>query len=73
MVLKFILGLLENTFATMTNKGIFMRGDIVIDLQEKNTGNFNAIYTFNGIETYTIEIDTIDLCNNLMIFYRYIT
>ena len=60
---EFILGLLENTFATMTNKGIFMRGDIVIDLQEKNTGNFNAIYTFNGIETYTIEIDTIDLCN----------
>ena len=55
---EFILGLLENTFATMTNKGIFMRGDIVIDLQEKNTGNFNAIYTFNGIETYTIEIDT---------------
>lgn len=60
---EFILGLLENTFATMTNKGIFMRGDIVIDLQEKNTGNFNAIYTFNGIETYTIEIDTIDLCD----------
>lgn len=58
---EFILGLLENTFATMTNNGIYMRGDIVINLLEKNTGKFNTKYTFNGIETYIIEIDTIDL------------
>ena len=58
---EFILGLLENTFATMTNSDIYMRGDIVIYLKENNTGKFNAKYTFNGIETYTIEIDTIDL------------
>lgn len=60
---EFILGLLENTFATMINYDIYMRGDIAINLYEKNTGNFNANYVFNGIETYTIEIDTIDLVN----------
>lgn len=58
---EFIISLLENTFATMFNCDAYMRGDIIIKIQEKNTGSFKADYTFDGIDTFSIVIDTIDL------------
>lgn len=58
---EFILALLENTFATIHSHETYMRGDIIINLQEKNSGRFDVNYSFDGIDTYTITIDSINM------------
>lgn len=58
---EFIIALLENTLATMHINSTFMRGDIILELQERNTGEFSIDYSFDGIDTYTIMIDTIEM------------
>lgn len=60
---QFILALLENTFATMYSYKTYMRGDIIIKLQEKNTGKFDISYSFDGIDTYTVILDSVDMYN----------
>ena len=58
---EFLIALLENTFATMFFYKTFMRGDIIIILEEKNTGKFSMRYSFDGIDTYTIILDSLNL------------
>ena len=58
---EFILALLENTFATIHSHNTYMRGDIIVNLQEKNSGKFDINYSFDGIDTYTITIDSINM------------
>lgn len=58
---EFIAALLENSFATVHAYKAYMRGDILIDLQEKSSGVFNVDYSFDGIDTYTIILDSIDM------------
>jgi len=58
---EFIMALLENTFATMHSYKSYMRGDIIIELQEKNTGEFDVKYEFDGLDTYFILLDSIDM------------
>ena len=58
---EFLIALLENTFATIHTHHTYMRGDIVIQLQEKNTGKFDINYSFDGIDTYTLTLDSFEL------------
>lgn len=58
---EFIAALLENSFATIHSHKVYMRGDIIIKLQEENTGSFGMNYSFDGIDKYTIVLDSIDL------------
>lgn len=58
---EFILALFENAFATMFSYKTFMRGDIILLIKETNTGNFNISYSFDGIDTYIISLDSIEL------------
>lgn len=58
---EFLLALLENSFATVHSHRAYMRGDIIINLQEKNSGTFNVEYSFDGIDNYTIILDSIDM------------
>ena len=58
---EFIMALLENTFATIHKHNTYMRGDIIIKLQEKNSGTFDISYSFDGIDTYTITLDSFNM------------
>lgn len=58
---EFLIALLENTFATIHTHHTYMRGDIFIQLKEKNTGKFDINYSFDGIDTYTLMLDSFDL------------
>lgn len=58
---EFLIAVLENTFATIHTHHSYMRGDIVIQLQEKNTGEFDINYSFDGIDTYTITLDSLEV------------
>lgn len=58
---EFLIALLENTFATIHTHHTYMRGDICIQLQEKNSGKFNLNYSFDGIDTYTLVLDSFDM------------
>ena len=58
---EFLLALLENSFATVHSHRAYMRGDIIINLQEKNSGTFNVEYSFDGLDNYTIILDSIDM------------
>ncbi len=58
---EFIAALLENSFATIHSHKAYMRGDIIIKLQEENTGTFGMNYSFDGIDTYNIVLDSIDM------------
>lgn len=58
---EFLIALLENTFATIHTHHTYMRGDIVILLQQKNTGKFDINYSFDGIDTYTITLDSFEM------------
>lgn len=58
---EFLIALLENTLATMFFYKTFMRGDIIVVLKEKNTGSFSIGYSFDGIDTYTINLDSLNL------------
>lgn len=58
---EFIAALLENSFATIHSHRAYMRGDIIINLVEKNTGVFSMNYSFDGIDTYNIVLDSIDM------------
>ena len=55
------MALLENTFATIHKHNTYMRGDIIIKLQEKNSGTFDISYSFDGIDTYTITLDSFNM------------
>lgn len=57
---EFLIAVLENTFATIHTHHTYMRGDIVIQLYEKNTGTFDINYSFDGIDTYTITLDSFE-------------
>ena len=58
---EFLVALLENTFATIHTYHTYMRGDIIILLQQKNTGKFDINYSFDGIDTYTIILDSFEM------------
>lgn len=58
---EFILALLENSFATIHSHETYMRGDIIVNLKEEKSSNFDVKYSFDGIDTYTITIDSIDM------------
>lgn len=58
---EFLLALLENSFATVHSHRAYMRGDIIINLHEENSGTFNVEYSFDGIDNYTITLDSIDI------------
>ncbi len=58
---EFLIAVLENTFATIHTHHTYMRGDIVILLQQKNTGKFDINYSFDGIDTYTITLDSFEM------------
>ena len=58
---EFLIALLENTFASIHTHHTYMRGDIIIQLQEENFGKFNLNYSFDGIDTYTIVLDSFDM------------
>lgn len=58
---EFIMALLENTFATIHKHNTYMRGDIIIQLQEKDSGAFDVSYSFDGIDTYTITLNSFDM------------
>ena len=38
-----------------------MRGDIIVNLKEENSGKFDVKYIFDGIDTYTIILDSFDM------------
>ena len=58
---EFILALLENSFATIHSHETYMRGDIIVNLKEENSDNFDVKYSFDGIDTYTITIYSINM------------
>lgn len=58
---EFIMALLENTFATIHKHNTYMRGDIIIQLQEKDSGTFDVNYSFDGIDTYIITLDSFNM------------
>ena len=58
---EFLIALLENTFATIHTHHTYMRGDIVILIQQKNSGKFDINYSFDGIDTYTIILDSFEM------------
>lgn len=58
---EFLIALLENTFATIHSHHTYMRGDIIVLVQEKNTGEFDVNYSFDGIDTYTLVLDSFDM------------
>lgn len=58
---EFLISLLENTFATIHTHHTYMRGDIIIQLQEENSGKFNLNYSFDGIDSYTLVLDSFDM------------
>ena len=58
---EFILALLENSFATIHSHETYMRGDIIVNLKEENSGKFDVKYIFDGIDTYTIILDSFDM------------
>ncbi len=58
---EFLIALLENTFATIHTHHTYMRGDIVILVQQKNTGEFDINYSFDGIDTYIITLDSFEM------------
>lgn len=60
-VAEFLIAVLENTFATIHTHHTYMRGDIVIQLHEKGTGTFDINYSFDGIDTYTITLDSLEM------------
>lgn len=58
---EFVVALLENSFATIHNHNVYMRGDIIIKLKEENTGTFGINYSFDGVDTYNIILDSMDM------------
>ena len=58
---EFIAALLENSFATIHNHKAYICGDIKIRLKEQNTGTFSMKYSFDGVDTYNIILDSIDM------------
>ena len=70
---EFMAALLENSFATIHSHKAYMRGDIIIKLQEENTGTFGVNYSFDGVDTYNIVLDTIDLYDISLENHRIIT
>lgn len=58
---EFILALLENSLATIHSHETYMRGDIIVNLKEENSGKFDVKYIFDGIDTYTIILDSFDM------------
>ena len=70
---EFIIALFENAFATMFSYKTFMRGDIILLIKETNTGNFDISYSFDGIDTYTISLDSIELYDATVDNHKVIT
>ena len=57
---EFTMAIIENTFATIHSYKVYMRGDIIINLKNGDGDNFDLNYSFDGIDTYTIVIDSIE-------------
>lgn len=57
---EYIMSLVEDTFATMYSYKTIMRNDIIIVLNE-GKGEFDFDYSFDGIETYTIKLNGLNI------------